>query len=280
MVERSVQGTFVPNDCRLDSGQRLVVLTGPNMSGKSTYLRQNALIVIMAQMGSFVPADQATLGIFDRVFTRVGASDDLHLGQSTFMVEMVETANILRHCSAKSLVLLDEIGRGTSTYDGLAIAWSVIEFLHNHPERRAMTLFATHYHELIALADTLAHVRNYNVAVSDEAGGGLREQRIVFLHKVVEGGADRSYGVHVAELAGLPASVVSRARAILKDLEDGQIKVDVRGAARRPARNDVPQLALFTEESPALVKLRAMDPNTLSPIEALTMLYELKKLAG
>ncbi|MCW1968096.1 MAG: DNA mismatch repair protein MutS [Anaerolineae bacterium] len=270
---------FTPNDTHLDAEARIHIITGPNMSGKSTTMRQVALIALMAQIGSFVPAQSAVLPIVDRIFTRIGAQDDLGSGQSTFMVEMVETANILRHCSAKSLVLLDEIGRGTSTYDGLAIAWSVIEFLHNHPERRAMTLFATHYHELISLADTLAHVRNYNVAVSDEANGG-RAQQIVFLHKVVAGGADRSYGVHVAELAGLPASVVSRARAILKDLEDGQIKVDVRGAARRPARNDVPQLALFTEESPALVKLRAIDPNTLSPIEALTLLYELKKLAG
>ena len=272
---------FTPNDTHLDGDARIHIITGPNMSGKSTTMRQVALIVLMAQIGSFVPAQSVAVPIVDRIFTRIGAQDDLGSGQSTFMVEMVETANILRHCTAKSLVLLDEIGRGTSTYDGLAIAWSVIEFLHNHPDRRAMTLFATHYHELIALADTLAHVRNYNVAVSDDAPTGDPNRRIVFLHKVVPGGADRSYGVHVGELAGLPASVVNRARAILKDLEDGQITVDVRGSAvRRTPRAEVPQLALFTEESPALAKLRALDPNTLSPIEALTMLYELKKLAG
>jgi DNA mismatch repair protein MutS len=266
---------FTPNDTHLDKDSRIHIITGPNMSGKSTNMRQVALISIMGQIGSFVPAQSASLPIVDRIFTRIGAQDELTAGQSTFMVEMVETANILRHCTPRSLVLLDEIGRGTSTYDGLAIAWSVIEFLHNHPDRRAMTLFATHYHELIALDKSLPHVRNYNVAVND-AGGS-----VVFLHKLVPGGADRSYGVHVGELAGLPSGVVNRARAILKDLEDGQITVAApKGMPKRNERDTKPQLALFVEESPALAKLRELDPNTLSPIEALTTLYELKKLLG
>ena len=186
------------------------------------------------------------------------------------MVEMVETASILRHCTPASLVILDEIGRGTSTYDGLAIAWSVIEYLHNHPDRRASTLFATHYHELIRLAEKLPHVRNCNVAVSDEGGA------IVFLHKVVEGGADRSYGIHVAQLAGLPSGVLHRAQDILRDLEDGK----GRGRAIEAARKPAPQTpSLFAPESPALARLRELDPNTLSPIEALTALFELKKLS-
>ncbi len=262
---------FTPNDTRIDADARILVITGPNMSGKSSYMRQVALMALMAQIGSFVPAKSADLSIVDRIFTRIGAQDELTAGQSTFMVEMVETANILHHCTQRSLVILDEIGRGTSTYDGLAIAWSVIEYLHNHPERRAMTLFATHYHELIQLAGTLPHVRNFNVAVSDEGGA------VVFLHKVVEGGADRSYGIHVAQLAGLPGAVVRRAQDVLRQLEaDAPVG---ESAANTPL--DAPgQLSMFVDESPALDRLRALDPNTLSPIEALTTLFELKKLAG
>lgn len=263
---------FTPNDAHLDRTARILIITGPNMSGKSSYMRQIALIVLMAQIGSFVPAQSADLCIVDRIFTRIGAQDELAAGQSTFMVEMVETANILHHCTPRSLVLLDEIGRGTSTYDGLAIAWAVIEFLHNHPERQAMTLFATHYHELIQLADTLPHVRNYNVAVSEEGG------RVVFLHKVIAGGADRSYGIHVAQLAGLPPAVIHRAQDVLKTLElgaGGQPRtVTAELAAQPPA-----QLSLFAEPSPVLERLKALDPNALSPLEALTVLYELKKLA-
>jgi DNA mismatch repair protein MutS len=237
------------------------------MSGKSSYMRQVALISLMAQIGSYVPAQAANLTTVDRIFTRIGAQDELTAGQSTFMVEMVETANILRHCTPRSLVILDEIGRGTSTYDGLAIAWSVIEFLHNHPERRAMTLFATHYHELIQLADKLPHVRNYNVAVTEDAG------TVVFLHKLIPGGADRSYGIHVAQLAGLPVVVVHRAQDILRQLEDGTLQVQQ--ASFKP----VETLPMFVTEPPALTRLRSADPDTMSPLEALSTLYELKKLA-
>ena len=271
---------YIPNDSAIDQNARVLVITGPNMSGKSSYMRQVALIVLMAQIGCYVPAQSASLCCVDRIFTRIGAQDELTAGQSTFMVEMVETANILRHCTPNSLVILDEIGRGTSTYDGLAIAWSVIEFLHNHPERRAMTLFATHYHELIQLADTLPNVRNYNVAVSDEGG------KIVFLHKMIEGGADRSYGVHVAQLAGLPPTVVHRAEGLLRELEAGQT-TDNR---QRPTDNQSPmlgqftntdepqQLSMFAEPSPVLDKLKSIDPNVLSPLEALMALFELKKM--
>ncbi len=259
---------FTPNDACLDQDARILVITGPNMSGKSSYMRQIALIVLMAQIGSYVPAREADLCIVDRIFTRIGAQDELAAGQSTFMVEMVETANILHHCTPRSLVILDEIGRGTSTYDGLAIAWAVIEYLHNHPERCPMTLFATHYHELIQLADVLPRVRNYNVAVSEEGG------QIVFLHKVIEGGADRSYGIHVAQLAGLPPAVVHRAQDVLKELENaGSRSAEAQRSAPRPQ-----QISLFAESSPALEKLKSLDPNALSPLEALTALYELKKL--
>lgn len=214
VVERSVDLRFVPNSLSLDGAQRLIVLTGPNMSGKSTYLRQNALIVIMAQMGCYVPAHQATIGITDRVFTRVGASDDLHLGQSTFMVEMSEAANILRFASPRSLVVLDEIGRGTSTYDGLALAQAIAEYLYH--ESQCKTLFATHFHELTRLARRLKGCRNYRVAVRED------RENIVFLHRIVPGGADRSYGIHVASLAGVPEPVLARARTLLDKLERGQ----------------------------------------------------------
>jgi DNA mismatch repair protein MutS len=258
---------FTPNDTQIDPEARILIITGPNMSGKSSYMRQVALITLMAQIGSYVPAQSACLTTVDRIFTRIGAQDELTAGQSTFMVEMVETANILHHCTPRSLVILDEIGRGTSTYDGLAIAWSVIEFLHNHPERRAMTLFATHYHELIQLADKLPHVRNYNVAVSEDSGN------VVFLHKVIPGGADRSYGIHVAQLAGLPVAVVSRAQDILRQLEDGTLQV------QQNAFKPVETLPMFVTEPPAINRLKSVDPDTMSPLEALSVLYELKKLA-
>lgn len=262
---------YTPNDLKIGGDHHVQVITGPNMSGKSSFMRQCALIVLMAQIGSFVPAASANLPIVDRIFTRIGAQDELNSGNSTFMVEMIETANILRHCSPASLVLLDEIGRGTSTYDGLAIAWSVIEFIHNHPDHRATTLFATHYHELIHLAGSLPGVRNFNVAVSDHDG------KIVFLHKLQPGGADKSYGIHVADLAGLPSSVVNRARTLLRQLEAGQ-SVDQTAPAH--SLSGSAQLSLFPEDHPVVTRLRSVDPNSLSPIEALTELFNLKKFAG
>ncbi|TMC49572.1 MAG: DNA mismatch repair protein MutS, partial [Chloroflexi bacterium] len=251
---------FVPNDLNLDDGE-LMVLTGPNMAGKTTFLRQVALITLMAQVGSFVPADEATISIVDRIFTRVGAQDDISAGQSTFMVEMVETANILHHATPRSLLVLDEIGRGTSTYDGLSIAWAVIEYIHNHPRLQAKTLFATHYHELIALAERLPRVRNFNVAVSESGGA------VTFLRTIVPGGADRSYGIHVAQLAGLPRPIIQRAEEILRELEQ-------RAGERRGSRKSSTQFALFSLDDPLVQELRALDLATLSPLEALNKLYE------
>jgi DNA mismatch repair protein MutS len=270
VVEQTLSGAaFVPNDLRFDASERILVITGPNMSGKSTFLRQAALIALMAQIGSFVPADSAALGIVDRIFTRIGAQDEIAAGQSTFMVEMVETANILHHATNRSLIVLDEIGRGTSTYDGLSIAWAVIEYIHNHPRLRAKTLFATHYHELVELASSLPHVRNYNVDVAEEG------DRVVFLHKIVPGGADRSYGIHVAQLAGLPKPVIRRAQELLRELESGQ-----RAHAPSARQEEGPaQLSLFIQRDPVLDALKTLDVNSLSPLEALMKLYELQKLA-
>jgi len=263
VVERTLASKrFVPNDAIFEDGERIRLLTGPNMSGKSTFLRQVALIVLMAQMGSFVPAASARIGLVDRIFTRIGAQDEIHAGQSTFMVEMVETANILHHATPRSLLVLDEIGRGTSTYDGVSIAWAVAEYLHNHPNLRSKTLFATHYHELTQLADLLPGVRNYNVAVSESGN------QVVFLHKIVPGGADRSYGIHVGQLAGLPRPVVQRADEILHQLEASS------GKAVRINPQAPQQLALFPETNPLVDELKKLDMNTLSPIEALNKLYE------
>jgi DNA mismatch repair protein MutS len=260
---------FVPNDLYLDAGTHtIVLLTGPNMGGKSTYLRQTALIVILAQMGSFVPARSARLGVVDRVFTRIGASDNLARGRSTFMVEMTETAAILHTATARSLILLDEVGRGTSTYDGLAIAWAAIEYLHARV--RAKTLFATHYFELTELAQQLSGVKNYHVSVKETGGG------IVFLRKVEPGAADRSYGIEVAKLAGLPNEVVVRAREVLAEHESAEREVTGHlspGATVAPT-----QLTIFTPISqPVLEKLREVDLNRLTPLEALNLLAELKK---
>lgn len=248
VVERATDSRFVPNDLELDHKRRLILLTGPNMSGKSTYLRQNALLVIMAQMGCYVPADAAVIGITDRVFTRVGASDDLHLGQSTFMVEMSEAANILRYATARSLVVLDEIGRGTSTYDGLSLAQAIAEYLYH--ECQAKTLFATHFHELTKLARRLRGCRNYRVAVRED------RENIVFLHRIVPGGADRSYGIHVASLAGVPEPVLERAKSLLDRLEKGQT------GARDDRLDPSLQLDLFAEAKPeeaVLEELRSVD---------------------
>jgi DNA mismatch repair protein MutS len=258
---------FVPNDAHLSDDERILVITGPNMSGKSTYLRQTALIVLMAQIGSFVPAERAKVGLVDRIFTRIGAQDEIAAGRSTFMVEMVEAANILNHATPRSLLILDEVGRGTSTYDGISIAWAVVEFVHNHPRWQAKTLFATHYHELTQLADLLPHIRNYKVAVAEEG------DRVVFLRKVVPGGADKSYGIHVAQLAGLPRSVVHRAEEILEQLEDS--------AARSPLESrraiEVRQLPLFVTADPVAEELKALDVHAMTPLEAITKLYELQQ---
>ena len=269
VVERMMpREAFIPNDVTLDEAGRVIVLTGPNMAGKSTLLRQVGLCVLLAQMGSFVPARRALVGVVDRLFTRVGASDNLARGQSTFMVEMSETSAILHGASARSLVLLDEIGRGTSTYDGVAIAWAVTEFLHNR--LGCKTVFATHYHELTQLTEELAHARNFNVAVR-EVG-----DEVVFLHRLEPGGADRSYGIHVGRLAGLPADVVSRAWQVLKLLEAGHHVAD----RQLPAPPDAAQLALFgaaTPVHPLLTELGELDVNALSPLEALNRLAAWKK---
>jgi DNA mismatch repair protein MutS len=265
VVEHTLEGErFVPNDVIFEDRERVRIITGPNMSGKSTLIRQVALIALMAQIGSFVPAGSARIGLIDRIFTRIGAQDEIHAGQSTFMVEMVETANILHNATERSLLILDEIGRGTSTYDGVSIAWATVEYLHNHPQLRSKTLFATHYHELTQLAELLPGVRNYNVAVSEADGN------VVFLYKVVPGGADRSYGIHVAQLAGLPYPVVQRAGEILKQLEASSGKA-VSIDPQMPQ-----QLALFPETNPLLDELDDLDINALSPIEALNKLYEWK----
>ena len=270
-VERSLgEGAFVPNDTELSAEEaQILLITGPNMAGKSTYLRQVALIALMAQCGSFVPAREARVGLVDRIFTRVGAQDDLASGQSTFMVEMLETANILHNATPRSLVILDEIGRGTSTYDGIAIARAVVEYLHNTPEVRPRTLFATHYHELVGLAEHLPRVRNATVAVAEEAG------KIVFLHRIVPGGADRSYGVHVAELAGLPKGVVRRAREVLAALERNGARVRARA---QPAIDELPLFAP-PARSPLIEELASLDLDSMTPLEALTRLYELRRKA-
>jgi DNA mismatch repair protein MutS len=276
VVELSQGDTpFVPNHVEMSTHDaQILLLTGPNMAGKSTYLRQVALIVLLAQIGSFVPAEAARIGLVDRIFTRIGAQDDLATGQSTFMVEMVETANILHHATPRSLVVLDEIGRGTSTYDGLAIARAIVEYLHNNKRCGARTLFATHYHELVELARTLPRVRAYNVAVAEENG------QIVFLRTIVPGGADKSYGIHVAQLAGIPRQVVRRAEEVLEELER---KGDAR-ARRRTMRDMVApaavQLTLFAAEpDPLIDELKALVVDELTPLEALTRLYELQRKA-
>jgi DNA mismatch repair protein MutS len=256
-------GSFVPNDLLLDpDGEQVVVLTGPNMAGKSTYLRQAALIVLLAQCGSFVPASAALVGMADRIFTRVGAHDDLAAGMSTFMVEMTETANILNHATRSSLVVFDEVGRGTSTYDGVSIAQAVVEHIHDSPRLGCRTLFATHYHELTALAERLPRVRNQRVEVLEEG------DRVRFLHRVVPGGADRSYGIHVAALAGLPPPVIARARQVLADLE-----------RQRPLEPPEQQLGLPLAPAPDPLRseLEALELDRLSPLEALQKLYELRE---
>jgi DNA mismatch repair protein MutS len=270
---------FVPNDTQMDTQEhQLLIITGPNMAGKSTYLRQVALIVLMAQMGCFVPASEAKIGVVDRIFSRIGALDNIMRGQSTFMVEMMETARILNQATSRSFVVLDEIGRGTSTFDGLSIAWAVAEYLHDHPSLRPKTLFATHYHELTELALTKERVKNYNVAVKEWAG------EIIFLRKIVEGGTNRSYGIQVARLAGLPQKVIDRAKEILSNLEKGEL--DAMGmpkiaTTKLPTSKPKPPLqpSLFAQPDSIRSELGKIKTDQLTPLEALNILDQLKKKA-
>ena len=286
---------YIPNDLTLDSnGEQIIIITGPNMSGKSALLRQTALIVLMAQMGSFVPADKAHIGIVDKIFTRVGASDNISQGESTFMVEMLESASILNNISKRSLVLLDEIGRGTSTYDGISIAWSMVEYLHNYKELHPRTLFATHYHELNELEQMCQRVKNYHVSVKEV------DNTIVFLRKLEKGGTEHSFGIHVARMAGMPVSIVDRATSILKNLEqvygNNEIVPSVSPSARNRTRKPSPsvagatqpaadaiQLSMFKIDDPVLIQIRdqikGLDINSLTPLEALNLLSEIKKIA-
>jgi DNA mismatch repair protein MutS len=279
VIERSLPpGRFVPNDIRLDQqSNEVIIITGPNMAGKSTVLRQTALIVLMAQMGGFVPADEALIGVVDRIFTRVGAMDDLRRGQSTFMVEMNETANILNNATERSLVILDEIGRGTSTFDGLAIAWSVAEELVDKNGRGVKTLFATHYHELTELAASRKRVQNYHIAVREW------NDTIIFLHKLMPGGTNRSYGIQVAALAGVPSQVVERAHEILSNIEKGEFnrvgEPRIAATSGPSAPGHPSQLSLFASgEDPVRKRLQEITPDNLSPLDALALLYELKQL--
>ena len=269
---------YIPNDVYLHpEEQQIIIITGPNMSGKSAILRQTALIVLMAQIGSFVPAQEAHIGIVDKIFTRVGASDNLSLGESTFMVEMIETASIVNNISERSLVLLDEIGRGTSTYDGISIAWSLVEFLHNNKIAKPKTMFATHYHELNELADKFPRIKNYNVAVKETAN------KVVFLRKLIEGGSQHSFGIHVAKMAGMPNELINRANEILQELESQRnLATDISTTLKSlPAKDDF-QLNMFAMDDPRLLKLKEVlekvNINTLTPVEALMKLDELRKL--
>jgi len=266
---------YVPNDALLDDqSQQILIITGPNMAGKSAFIRQNALIVLMAQIGSFVPASSAKIGIVDKIFTRVGASDNLAAGESTFMVEMTETASILNNVSDKSLVVLDEIGRGTSTYDGISIAWAIAEFLHNHPKGKPKTLFATHYHELNELENKFERIKNFNVSVKETGN------RVIFLRKLQPGGAEHSFGIHVAKMAGIPPSVVQRADEIMEDLEQKMISKNLQDKIKKISTREM-QLSIFSADDSELAKIKEwisqFDPNTLTPIEALMKLMEIKE---
>jgi DNA mismatch repair protein MutS len=264
-------GSFVSNSTRIDlENEQIHIITGPNMAGKSTYLRQVGLIVLMAQIGSYVPAKFAKIGVVDRIFTRVGAADYLTLGQSTFLVEMIETANILNNATSRSLILLDEVGRGTSTFDGLSIAWAVAEHIHNHSQVAAKTIFATHYHELTELAKFLPRVKNYNVAVKEWG------DEIIFLRKIVAGGCDDSYGIQVARLAGIPKPVLERSKEILAELENGEISYH-KPTQIRPTPDSCQLNIFIPKDSLVAEELRKLDPDKLTPIEALNKLSELKK---
>jgi DNA mismatch repair protein MutS len=268
---------YITNDVYLDSeSQQMMIITGPNMAGKSALLRQTGLIVLMAQMGSFVPAKEAHIGLIDKIFTRVGASDNLSSGESTFMVEMNETASILNNLSERSLILLDEIGRGTSTYDGISIAWAIAEFLHNHPTAQAKTLFATHYHELNELTNSFSRIKNFNVSVK-EVGN-----KVIFLRKLVPGGSEHSFGIHVAKMAGMPPKLIARANEILKRLEQERTGGEHIKDSIKKVQAQAYQLQMFAIDDPVLEKIRDMlnnlDVNTLTPVEALMKLDEIQRL--
>lgn len=278
-TEMPIGEQYVPNDIMLDSdSQQIMIITGPNMAGKSALLRQTALIVLMAQIGSFVPAESARIGLVDKIFTRVGASDNISLGESTFMVEMTEASNILNNVSPKSLVLFDELGRGTSTYDGISIAWAIVEYLHENPRAKARTLFATHYHELNEMEKNFKRIKNYNVSVRETEG------KVIFLRKLMRGGSEHSFGIHVAEISGMPKSIVRRANVILKELESDNAGV---GSVGKPTASiaqsrEGMQLSFFQLDDPVLCQVRdeiiGLDINNLTPVEALNKLNEIKKI--
>ena len=289
MIERCLpEGeSYVANDVALDRDhQQILMITGPNMSGKSALLRQTALIALMAQMGSYVPARSVRMGVVDKVFTRVGASDNLSAGESTFMVEMNETASILHNLSDRSLVLLDEIGRGTSTYDGISIAWAIAEFLHEHPKCRAKTLFATHYHELNRMADRFPRIHNANVSVEQ------RDGKVIFLRKLIPGGSEHSFGIHVAKLAGMPGALVRRAEEVLEGLESQGAGRGQSGNPAGPSRDSkgtsLPeeglQMSFFQLDDPVLEDIKedllGLDIDRLTPVEALLKLHEIRKRVG
>jgi DNA mismatch repair protein MutS len=272
---------FVPNDIFLDGQkQQIVIITGPNMAGKSALLRQTALIVLLAQIGCFVPAEAAIIGLVDKIFTRVGASDNISVGESTFMVEMTEAANILNNVSPRSLVLFDELGRGTSTYDGISIAWAIVEYLHEQPRAKARTLFATHYHELNEMEKNFSRIKNYNVSVKEHEG------RVIFLRKLTRGGSEHSFGIHVADIAGMPKSIVKRANVILKQLEADNAQVGKAGkpTAEIAQSREGMQLSFFQLDDPVLTQIRdeilGLDINNLTPVEALNKLNDIKKIVS
>jgi DNA mismatch repair protein MutS len=271
----------VPNDILLDQErQQIIIITGPNMAGKSALLRQTALIVLLAQIGSFVPAESARIGLVDKIFTRVGASDNISLGESTFMVEMTEASNILNNATPRSLVLFDELGRGTSTYDGISIAWAIVEYLHEHSKAQARTLFATHYHELNEMEKNFKRIKNYNVSVKEVEG------KVIFLRKLEKGGSEHSFGIHVAEIAGMPKSIVKRANVILKQLEADNASVGTVGkpTAEIAKSREGMQLSFFQLDDPVLCQVRdeilGIDVNNLTPLEALNKLNDIKKIVS
>jgi DNA mismatch repair protein MutS len=270
--------SYISNNVLIDSdSQQILIITGPNMAGKSALLRQTALITLMAQMGCYVPAESARIGMVDRIFTRVGASDNISAGESTFMVEMTEAASILNNLTPRSLVLFDELGRGTSTYDGISIAWAIVEYIHEHPSAHARTLFATHYHELNEMAKSFSRIRNYNVSVREVDG------KVLFLRKLVPGGSEHSFGIHVAEMAGMPRSIVKRAGAILSEMEEsGSGKSISRPSVETAQQREGLQMSFFQLDDPVLCQIRdqllSIDVNNLTPIEALNKLNDIKKI--